>query len=237
MKIDFQSLVVFQDNDFLVINKPAHISSTEDRTGDIDLQTLAKRHDPHLFACHRLDKETSGCLLFAKNEEAYRHASIQFEKRTLEKIYHAFSNGIHEFKNEVSTLPILPLKKGMVIIDQAQGKDSKTSFNTLEIYKGHTLIECRPKTGRMHQIRIHLSKKDAPIINDELYGGKPLFLSEIKKKYKLGRDQDEQPLVKRVVLHAYALEFFDMQNKKVEAIAHYPKDLRVLHKQLTANKY
>lgn len=236
MKIDFKSLILFEDDHFLVASKPPFIASLDDRNNDINLQMLAKRYDESLSACHRLDKETSGCLLFAKNAEAYRHASIQFEKRTVDKVYHAFVNGIHEFKDLKVDLPILSLNKGSVVID-FKGKAATTVFNTIEVYKKHSLIECRPETGRMHQIRIHLSRKDAPIINDPLYNGAPLFLSELKRKFNIGKYEEEQPLIKRFALHAAALFFNDMAGERVTVEAPYPKDLRVLHKQLAANRF
>ena len=84
---------------------------------------------------------------------------------------------------------------------------------------------------------IHLSKKEAPIINDPLYGGAPLFLSEIKKKFNLGKYEEEQPLIKRFALHAFALSFRSLNNEEVTVQAGYPKDLRVIEKQLKANRY
>ena len=237
MKIDFKSLILFEDDDFLVANKPPFIASLDDRNNDVNLQMLAKRYNEDLSACHRLDKDTSGCLLFAKNKEAYRHASIQFERRTIGKIYHAFVNGNHEFKNTKVELPILALAKGQVVIDLKDGKAASTTFNTLEIYKKHTLVECLPETGRMHQIRIHLSRREAPLINDDLYGGAPLFLSEIKRKYRLSRDEEEQTLIKRFALHAKALVFEKMNHERITVGAEYPKDLRVLHKQLLSNRF
>ena len=236
MKIDFKSLILFEDDNFLVANKPPFIASLDDRNSDVNLQMLAKRYNESLSACHRLDKETSGCLLFSKNADAYRHASIQFEKRTVDKVYHAFVQGIHEFKDLQVDLPILSLNKGSVVID-FNGKPAKTVFNTIEVYKKHSLIECRPETGRMHQIRIHLSKKEAPIINDPMYGGAPLFLSELKKKFNLGKWEEEQPLIKRFALHAAALSFNNMVEERILVEAEYPKDLKVLHKQLSANRF
>lgn len=236
MKIDFKSLILFEDDNFLVANKPPFIASLDDRNSDVNLQMLAKRYNESLSACHRLDKETSGCLLFSKNADAYRHASIQFEKRTVDKVYHAFVQGIHEFKDLQVDLPILSLNKGSVVID-FNGKPAKTVFNTIEVYKKHSLIECRPETGRMHQIRIHLSKKEAPIINDPMYGGVPLFLSELKKKFNLGKWEEEQPLIKRFALHAAALSFNNMVEERILVEAEYPKDLKVLHKQLSANRF
>lgn len=235
MKVNFKSLILFENDDFLVVNKPPFMASLDDRNSELNLQALAKGYDESLSACHRLDKETSGCLLLAKTKEAYRHASIQFEKRTVGKVYHAFVNGIHEFNHEKVQLPILSLNKGSVVID-FKGKPATTVFNTLDIYKKHSLIECLPETGRMHQIRIHLSKKDAPLIGDELYGGSPLYLSQIKRKYKLSRDEEEQPLIKRFALHAHSLAFKGVDGNKIAVEAPYPKDLKVLLKQLVANR-
>lgn len=235
MKIKFESLIIFEDDNFMVVNKPPYMASLEDRNDPMNLQKLAKNYDESLSACHRLDKETSGCILFAKNKEAYRHASLQFEHRSIKKVYHAFVNGIHEFKNEIIDLPIYTLNKGVTKIDYSVGKPAKTTVNTLELYKNHSLIECVPETGRMHQIRIHLSKKSAPLINDDMYGGDSLFLSQIKRKYKLKRDTEEQPLIKRFALHAQELVFDNLKGK-MAIQAKYPKDLRVLHKQLVLNK-
>lgn len=236
MKIDFKSLILFENEDFLVANKPPFIASLEDRNSNVNLQMLAKQYNEELSACHRLDKETSGCLLFAKTADAYRHASIQFEKRTVDKVYHAFVNGLQDFKDLKVELPILSLNKGSVVID-FNGKPATTVFNTIEVYKKHSLVECRPETGRMHQIRIHLSKKGAPIINDPLYQGEALYLSQIKKRYNIGKYEEEQPLIKRFALHAYSLGFDLMNGERVSVEAPYPKDLKVLHKQLQANKY
>ncbi len=236
MKIKFESLIVYEDDNFMVVNKPPSMASLEDRNDPMNLQKLAQSYNPSLSACHRLDKETSGCILLAKNKEAYRHASLQFEHRSVKKVYHAFVNGIHEFKNEVIELPIFSQKKGTTRIDYVEGKPAKTVVNTLELFKQHSLVECVPETGRMHQIRIHLSKKGAPLVNDELYQGAPLYLSQIKKKFNLKKDTEEQPLIKRFALHAHAL-VFDNHKEKVTIVAEYPKDLAVLKKQLEKNKF
>ncbi|MBO3700326.1 RluA family pseudouridine synthase [Roseivirga sp. E12] len=236
MKINFESLIIYEDDNFMVVNKPPFMASLEDRNDPLNLQKLAKKYNEELSACHRLDKETSGCILLAKNKEAYRHASLQFEHRSIKKIYHAFVHGIHEFRNEVIDLPIYALNKGVTKIDYSVGKPAKTTVNTLELYKYHSLVECIPETGRMHQIRIHLSQSKAPLINDEMYGGDPLFLSQIKRKFKLKKDTEELPLIKRFALHAREL-VFDNLKERISVEAPYPKDMKVLHKQLAANKH
>jgi len=234
MKFNIEDAIVYEDDHFMVVNKPPFMATLEDRNSPHNLQAMVKRYNPAVSACHRLDKETSGAVLFAKSEEAYRHASIQFENRKIGKTYHAISAGLHNFDNEKVDMPILPLKKGMVVVDFRKGKESYTTFFTLETFKRHTLIECKPLTGRMHQIRVHLSKLKAPIINDELYGGENLFLSSLKRSYRLKENTEEQPLIKRFALHAKKLAFNNF-SEVVIVEADYPKDMAVLLKQLRKN--
>lgn len=196
----------------------------------------AKAYWPDAQVGHRLDKETSGVLIFAKHPEAYRHISMQFEHRQVTKIYHAVSCGIHDFEGVMVNLPIHPLKIGVVRIDRELGKEAETVFNTLDVYKAHTLVECLPFTGRMHQIRIHLQCLKAPIVMDELYGGEKIFLSDIKRKFKLAKDVEEQPLISRVALHARALNFALMNGERQQVEAPYPKDMAALIRQLENNR-
>ncbi|PIQ49900.1 MAG: RNA pseudouridine synthase [Cytophagales bacterium CG12_big_fil_rev_8_21_14_0_65_40_12] len=231
MKFKFEDLICYENEHFLVVNKPAGMASLDDRNDPQNVQKLAKQYFEDLSVCHRLDKETSGCLLLAKGPEAYRHASIQFEKRTIKKVYHAFVNGLTEFRDTKVQLSILPLDKGNVVINREKGKDAETYFTTLENYKFNSLVECRPITGRMHQIRIHLATLKAPIINDEMYGGQILYLSQLKKNFNQKREEDERSIIQRFALHAYALTF-DNFLEQITVKADYPKDLQVLSKQL-----
>src|SRR5699024_4953430 len=102
--------------------------------------------------------------------------------------------GIHDFKGLSITKAILPLARGAVRIDNAKGKPAKTTVDTLTAYKFHTLVSCKPLTGRMHQLRVHLSSVGAPIVGDEQYGGKAIYLSQIKRRYNLKKETEEQPL-------------------------------------------
>ena len=133
----------------------------------------------------------------------------------------------------VVNLPISQSSSGgTVYIDKAEGKQAETIFFTLKVYKNHTLVECMPITGRMHQIRIHLNCLNTPIIGDPQYGGKEIYLSELKRKFNLKEGTEELPLIKRVALHAYSLTYNSLQNEQIEVVAEYPKDFRVLIKKL-----
>lgn len=234
----FADLILFENEDFFLVNKPPHIATLDERHDDKRENMLrqAKAYWPDAQVGHRLDKETSGILIFAKHPAAYRHISMQFEHREVTKIYHAVSAGIHDFQGILVNLPILPMKTGFVKIDRNEGKEAETLFNTLEIFKAHTLIECLPFTGRMHQIRIHLQCLKAPIVMDKLYGGPPIFLSEFKRKFKLAKAEEEKPLISRVALHARALNFQLMNGERQQVDAPYPKDMEALLNQLRKNK-
>jgi 23S rRNA pseudouridine955/2504/2580 synthase len=234
MKIPkFQDLILFENPDIIVVNKPPFISSLDEREGgEINMLRLAKNYWEDAQICHRLDKETSGALIIAKNPEAYRFVSIQFEKRRVRKIYHAIIEGTHVFEDLQIDLPILNAGKGNVTISRQEGKRAETHFQSLKYFKHYTLVQCRPVTGRMHQIRIHLATQRASIAGDEMYKGKPVFLSAIKRGYRLGKEQEELPIMKRFALHAYEVTFKTDEDNEVTIHAPYPKDFDTLLKLL-----
>ena len=233
--IQFKNLILFEDQDYILINKPPFIATLEDRNDAQNVLLLAKEYVSDTQVCHRLDKDTSGVLAIAKNPAAYRHLSMQFESREVKKIYHAVVDGIHQFDNVLVDAAVQKLSDGTVKISR-QGKEAQTYFTTLQIYKRQTLVECNPITGRMHQIRIHLSRLNTSITGDEVYGGKPFFLSSVKRSFKLEKLTDEQPLIKRMALHAFSVQFIDLHGRQILTVAPYPKDFHVLLKQLTQNQ-
>jgi RluA family pseudouridine synthase len=235
IKFNFKDSILFQDNDYVLINKPPFISTLDDRVENQNILGIAREFVEDAQVCHRLDKDTSGVLAIAKNPDAYRHLSMQFENREVSKTYHAVVDGIHAFQEKSVEASILKLNDGTVKISK-DGKEALTYFTTKETYKDHTLVECHPITGRMHQIRIHLRLLRAPITGDDVYGGKPFFVSSVKRGFNLKKETDELPLIKRMALHAFSLEFALKNHQTVKIEAPYPKDFQALVKQLGENK-
>lgn len=233
---NFKDLILFENDNYILINKPPYVSSLDDRdrTRSSVLQ-MARDYWEDAQLCHRLDKETSGVIAIAKNPEAYRNLAMQFEHRDVDKVYHAIVGGIHRFEERVVEVPIAVSAKGEVRLDAVEGKPSLTVFNTLQVYKHHSLIECHPFTGRMHQIRIHLAYLKAPISADILYGGKFTYLSDLKRRFNLKKETEEEALMKRVALHARALHFTDIDGTPIQVEADYPKDFRAFLTQLEKN--
>ena len=236
-KLNFADLIIFENEDYIVINKPPYVSTLSDRQdeGKDYILALARQYCPTAQVAHRLDRETSGALAIAKHPEAYRHLSIQFEKRKVMKLYHASVDGLHDFQNQLVDKAILPQNNGYVKIDNQEGKPAQTYFTTLQPFRRHTLVACKPLTGRMHQIRIHLATLKASIVQDIQYGGKPVFLSELKRKFNLKQETEEQPLITRFALHAHELGFTLMNEEWHTVIAPYPKDFKALLAQLEKN--
>lgn len=228
----FKDLIIFENEDYILINKPPFLATLEDRAlHTTNVLKLARQYHPDVQACHRLDKETSGALALAKNNEAYRHLSMQFEHRQVNKLYHAVVWGVHQFEDQLVDRSIQPGLKGSAKL-AFKGKPAETYFTTLEKFPKHTLVACKPITGRMHQIRLHLAYLKAPIVSDLLYGGEHVYLSDLKRKFNLKKDAEEQPFIKRFALHSTKLGFTLLNGEPIEILAPYPKDFQVLVKTL-----
>lgn len=230
-KVDFAKLILFENKDYFVINKPPYLSSLDDRHEAQNILDLARKHDKNSQLCHRLDKETSGCLVIARNPEAYRNLAIQFENRKVDKVYHAVVQGSKDYENELIDRNLLANNKGVAKVSK-EGKSAQTYVNTLKQYHSYSLVECKPLTGRLHQIRVHMANVNSPICGDTLYGGRPLYLSSLKKRFNLKKDTEELPIMQRVSLHAFSIGFEGMDGELVFTEAPYPKDFRVLIQQL-----
>ncbi len=230
-KINLDDIILFESEDVLAINKPLGYATLDDRVDEINVLSTLKKSHPDIKNCHRLDKYTSGVLLFAKNPESFRSISMQFQNREIKKVYHAVAHGHVAFGQFEVKIPVLVKPSGPVSCDFKQGKKSLTVFKTLKQYKNCSLVECLPVTGRRHQIRVHLKYAGHPIVADGSYGGTPLFLSQIKRKYK-PTQTEERPIMSRMALHAYSIGLTTMSGDFITIESPYPKDFRLLISQL-----
>ncbi len=232
--LDFSKAIVHEDTDFFIVNKPPGIATLHDHASPINVLELARAYHSSSQVCHRLDKETSGLLVVAKHAEAYRHFANLLTNREVHKLYHALVSGRVELDEEINAPLYTSSSRSRV--DFQQGKPSATLIQTLYIYKAHTLLACMPITGRMHQIRVHLAHIGLPICGDTEYGGKHIYLSSVKKSYKIGKFETEKPLINRLTLHAAGLTFIGLDNKELKLQAPHPRDFEVVLKQLKKNE-
>lgn len=231
LKFLLEENILFQDETYLVVNKPAGLSSLNDRNDPSNLLEQVRTRFPEATLAHRLDKETSGALIVALSDEAYRSIAMQFEDRTVKKVYHAVVDGTPNYNYQEVDAPIERMNDGSVRVS-GRGKPSLTYLNTLDNFKRHSLVAAMPVTGRTHQIRIHLSMLGTPITGDLLYGGKPFLLSSLKRGYKTAKEGEERPLIGRLALHAKKIEFQGLNGHPIRAEAPYPKDFKALLNQL-----
>jgi 23S rRNA pseudouridine1911/1915/1917 synthase len=228
--------IIYENQDFVAINKPAGLLSIPDREQtQVSLKDILLQKYGAIFTVHRLDKDTSGAIVFAKNEHTHKYLSQLFETRAVEKYYQAIVMGIPTQPNGTIDAPIAQhsLDKNKMII-HPRGKPSVTDYEVLDTFKFYSLVQFQIHTGRTHQIRIHSQHIGYPIACDSIYGdGKPILLSNLKRKFKLSKDDDEKkPMLNRVALHSYQLKFIDEKEKAIDIIAELPKNMRVCIQQL-----
>jgi len=232
--------IIFESDELVALNKPSGLLSIPDRKGvDISLKTLLKEKYGNIFTVHRLDKETSGLIVFAKNESAHKHLSLQFENRQTKKIYQGLVMGSLMEKRGSMVFPIMehPALNGTMIVHR-KGKESLTDYEVLEDFGIFSWLQFRIHTGRTHQIRLHMKEAGHPVVCDTIYGdGKPVLVSSLKSKFKLSKDaEEEKPILNRLALHAYRLAFEDTSGKSIELEAPLPKDIRATLQQLAKRK-
>ena len=196
-----QQGILFEDDGFMVINKPAGFAvhgGSGVSSGIIEGLRLMRPDARFLELVHRLDKDTSGCLLIAKKRSALRKLQEFFRNSEIKKTYQALLAGQWERKKLIVTAPLLKnISKGgerIVVISKA-GKAAETLFTRIKLFRNATLVEASPKTGRTHQIRVHAASLGHAIVGDDRYG-----IDEINKLFK-------NKGYKRMFLHAETLKF------------------------------
>jgi 23S rRNA pseudouridine955/2504/2580 synthase/23S rRNA pseudouridine1911/1915/1917 synthase len=228
--------IVFENEQLVVCNKPAGLLSIPDREGkDVSLKILLQEKFGKIFTIHRLDRETSGLIVFAKDEETHKFLSEAFESRKVEKYYLGIVTGVLPEKKKTIHAPIMEhsFKKGTMIV-HSKGKESITDYEVEQEYGKFSLVKFRIHTGRTHQIRVHMQNEGHPIVCDELYGdAAPIRLSMIKKNYKLSKNEEEErPILARLGLHAWKLKIPLPTGESMEFESPLPKDMRALLQQL-----
>ncbi|HET6253212.1 MAG TPA: RluA family pseudouridine synthase [Puia sp.] len=227
---------LFENNDFIALDKPAGVLSIPDREGkEPSLKHHLRQQYGNIFTVHRLDRETSGVIIFAKNEATHKYLSKIFEERNVIKIYQGVVQGVPPQQKGAIDLPIMehPAKPGLMVVNR-RGKAALTDYEVLEAIGPYSFLQFQIHTGRTHQIRIHMQSVGHPIACDDLYGdGKPIFLSAIKRNYKLSKaEETERPILARLALHSHLLQFTDAHGNTHRIEAPLPKDLRALLQQL-----
>lgn len=241
--------VVYEDADLLALDKPSGLLTSPDRydpnrpnlmkllhAGIAESKPWARERGlTYLSNAHRLDFETSGIILLAKNKPVLVQLADLFGAEKPVKKYVALVQGVPTedvFEIDAKIAPHA-VRVGFMRVDPKNGKKSFTKFSVMEKFSRNTLIRCEPLTGRTHQIRIHLKHAGVPIVGDELYGGKPLWLSRLKPGYRLKPGKEERPLLARVALHAEQLELkHPVTGATVSITAPWPKDFTVAVKYL-----
>lgn len=229
--------VIYEDSELVVLLKPANLLTLPDRfKPEIpNLYHSLQQKYGKIFIVHRLDRDTSGIICFAKNEIAHAKLSQQFENHEVEKIYVALVDGKMPYDVGEIDLPIIenPAKKGTMMISNF-GKPSLTQYKVIQEFIHFTYLKIRLLTGRTHQIRVHFNAVAHPLCVDNVYGTRSNFyLSEIKKRFKTAKNEDERPLLNRLSLHAWELSFtHPSTSETITVTAPLPKDFEVTLKQL-----
>ncbi len=228
--------IIYQNEHFIALNKPAGLLSIPDRFGkDPSLKSILQDQFGKIFTVHRLDKETSGLIVFAKDETTHKILSQKFEGRDVEKYYLGLVQGTMMNKKGTIDVPIMEHPgKTTLMMTHKKGKPSVTDFEVLEEFGNFSLVQFQIHTGRTHQIRVHMKHLGNTIVCDNLYGdGQPVLLSAIKRKYNLSKNElEERPILNRLALHSFQLKFKDADHNFHELEAPLAKDMKALMQQL-----
>lgn len=230
--------VLFEDAAVLVINKPSGLPTVPDRGGK-NLGVWGRlselRPDEDLRVAHRLDLGTSGCLILTKGLEAARALDLAFRNHEVAKTYLALACGEPTRAEFEVDRPLGPDRRrpGRVAVVARDSKGSREAFTRVAVaerFRGFALLEVFPRTGRSHQIRVHLAHRGHSIVGDPEYGDRrELLLSDVKRGYKARRGARERPLLRRPFLHAAAVEFTSPHDgARVRAECPLPAELELV---------
>ncbi len=224
---------IYEDDHILVINKPAGLLTIADRydLNAPNLRAILDEEYGHIFVVHRLDRGTSGVMVFAKDAESHKHLNTQFESLFVKKIYHIITEGvIHQDYLEID-IPLMPdPRKPGRTVPSSRGKESLTILNVKERFRSATFAEINLVTGRHHQIRVHCSAIGHPLLIDDFYGNHSEFLlSSIKRRFNIKKNDTEKPIIARITMHAFSIAFKHPKDEsEVCFTADYPKDFAAL---------
>jgi 23S rRNA pseudouridine1911/1915/1917 synthase len=241
--------VLRETPDWVAVAKPPGLAAIPGRGEDDSLLERLGRQlnlpssgadDPRLRVVHRLDKDTSGVMLFAKNIAAQRHFSHQFQNNTIEKEYLAIVVGRPPQNEGDLDAPLghHPTDPKRMAVVKRGGRPARTAWKLEESFRGFALLRVFPKTGKTHQIRVHLKHVGLPLAVDPLYNpprngtSGTLMLSSFKRDYRPTRGEEERPLIARLTLHAHKLTFTSPSGERVTLEAEVPKDFRATLNQL-----
>lgn len=218
------------------MDKPAGLLTIPDREqSHRSLKELLQEKYGTILTVHRLDRDTSGIVVFARNEEWHKYLCKMFEDRTVQKTYLGVVIGEPAQDRGEIEAPIMedPAHKGRMIVHR-KGKPSHTGYLVLEAHKPYSLLRFELHTGRTHQIRVHAREIGHPLACDPLYGdGKPVYISSFKKKFKLSKDEEqERPILNRLALHAWELTLPLPDGESITLQSPMPKEFKALMQQL-----
>ncbi len=205
--------ILFENEDVLAVNKPEGLASVPEGTKGKEclLSLLASAFPGELYVVHRLDKEVSGVILFAKNAAAHRYLNDQFSNRDIRKTYVALTHGVIRETGGIINKPLRQFGSGRVGVDLQRGRSCITEFQVAERFGAYTLVKAYPCTGRRHQIRVHLYSIGHPIVGDLRYG-----------------DKKVQCMFPRLMLHAQRIAFPLPTGKKVTIEAPIPESFQTV---------
>jgi 23S rRNA pseudouridine955/2504/2580 synthase len=200
---NFKDFIIYEDSNIIAINKPFGLAVQLGSKLRIAVDVMARAYNPNACLVHRIDRDTSGVVILAKNIQTSRYMLHLFKTKRVYKKYVAVVSA-KNLKTEKGVIDVpLSRQKDMVIVDKIGGKEAITEYRLIRnLGNDLAMLEIFPRTGRTHQIRAHMQYMGCPILGDKRYGGR---------------------MYERMCLHAYSVSFLDTNNQKIQIIADIPE--------------